>query len=113
MSEDPRALVARLLAQSPFAMPREDALEHVRARREQLLAHRVATPEPDFTAPEPMPVADPVHDVSAYARDFWARKKSSRPKKPPGRRPQGELGPEHDRFRVVDGDRGDDGDKEP
>lgn len=111
MSEDPRALAARLLAQSPFAMPRDTALEHVRARRERLLADRAAMPEPDFTAPEPIPVADPVHDVSAYARDFWARKTKGATRKPPGRRPKGELTPEHDRFRVVDGDR-DDGDNE-
>ncbi len=99
----------KALLASPYLhpVPEVDAL---------LAARRLTpppTPDPDFTAPEPMPAADPVHDAPGFARAFWARKKKGGPKKPPGRRPQGELTPEHDRFRVIDGDRHDDGDKEP
>ena len=99
--------LATLRARSPYLRPAltVDALIAARALEPP------SSPDPDFTAPEPVPLADPVHDAPGYARDFWARKKNA-PKKPPGRRPHGELTPEHDRFRVVDGDGGDDGDNE-
>jgi len=68
-------------------------------------------PEPDFSAPEPMPVRDAPEQ---FAADFWATRRlpgpdddppKPKPKKPRGRRPLGDLGPEHDKFRVVDGDK--------
>ena len=102
--------LANAARRSPFLIPAEEADAAIAARLKALLNPSV--PETDFTAPEPVPLADPVHDAPGYARAFWARKKDA-PKKPPGRRPQGELTPDHDRFRVVDGDLSDDGDKEP
>ncbi len=99
----------KALLSSPYLHPVAEVDALLAARR----LSPPLPPEPDFTAPEPLPLADPVHDAPGYARAFWARKKNDAPKKPPGRRPKGELTPEHDRFRVVDGDRDDDGDKEP
>jgi hypothetical protein len=68
-------------------------------------------PEPDFSAPEPMPIVDA---PEAFAARFWTKrtipgpddeppKPKPRPKKPRGRRPIGDLKPAHDRFRVIDG----------
>lgn len=105
----PRFL-ASATARSAFLLPAEEADAAIAARLAGLT--RPSYPEPDFTAPEPMPTADPVHDAPGFARDFWARKKKGGPKRRPGRRPHGELTPEHDRFRVIDGDRDDDGDNE-
>jgi len=61
MTDDGRTRAARLLAQTPFAMPRAEALTHIEDRRRTLLtrpAPRPATADADFTAPEPMPVID-------------------------------------------------------
>jgi hypothetical protein len=114
MTDDGRARAARLLARSPFAMPRTDALQHIEDRHRTLLAPAAplaAAPDPDFGASEPMPVVDA---PERFAGEFWrARKLPSaadeppkpRAAKPRGRRPRGELQPRHDRFRVVDGDK--------
>jgi len=105
MTEDPRALAARLLAKSRYAMPRAQALAHIEARRRRLLAPP-AEPEPDLTAPEPLSLAL-LNAPEKYASDFWTRR-SSREKPRPGRPPSGDaLGPRHDDFRVVDGDKKD------
>ena len=98
-------------------MPRADALEHIRARRAQLLLAQPQsppTPEPDFSVPKPLPI---VEEPEKFAATFWDKRKLPGPtdeppkpkpkpksKKPPGRRPIGDLGPAHDKFRVVDGD---------
>jgi hypothetical protein len=111
--DDTRPLAIRLLAASRFALTKEDALAHIRARRAALLSGppRVSAHEPDFTAAEPMPVLD---EPEKFAAEFWrdrtlpsATDEPPKPKsrKPRGRRPRGELTPDHDRFRVVDGDK--------
>jgi len=114
MTDDGRARAARLLARSPFAMRRADALNHIEERRKSLLAQPLAPApvhEPDFAAAEPMPVLD---QPEQFAAEFWAARKLPGPKdKPPkskrarprGRRPRGELTADHDRFRVIDGDK--------
>ena len=85
------------------------------------IAARLAalTPAPKAVAdtkPEPLPVVDAPEQ---FARDFWRQRKTPtpddeppkpKPKRPRGRRPLGDLGPRHDRFRVVPGGK-DDGDK--
>jgi hypothetical protein len=95
MTEDVRALAARLLAASRYAMPSEEARAHIAARRRQLLA-APEVPEPDFS-PEPLPIVDA---PEAFADAFWQSRKQS--DKPPRA-----LGRPH--LRVIDGD----GDKEP
>jgi|KBSSwiStaDraftv2_1062776.scaffolds.fasta_scaffold44592_2 hypothetical protein len=114
MTDDGRTRAARLLAQTPFAMPRAEALTHIEDRRRTLLtrpAPRPATADADFTAPEPMPVIDA---PDAFAAEFWRARKvptatDEPPKlptpKPRERRPVGDLKAGHKRFRVVDGDK--------
>jgi hypothetical protein len=115
MTDESRLLAARLLAASPSAMPLEDALEHIRARRAQLLLAQPQSPPitEDF-GPKPMPI---VEEPEKFAANFWDKRQLPGPtdeppkpkpkpksKRPPGRRPIGDLGPAHDKFRVVDGD---------
>ena len=73
-------------------------------------------PEPNFS-PAPLPVVDAPAD---FARAFWKGRKVAgpddelpkpKPKRPKGRRPTGDLGPKHDRFRVLDGGKDEGGDK--
>ena len=86
---------------------RVDAM--IAKREETLLPPKKAPrPEPEFK-PAPMPVLD---DPNMYGAQFFERKAARlpdppkpKPRKPKGRRPIGDLGPKHDRFRVVDGDR--------
>ena len=115
MIDDTRSLAARLLAASPLAMSIAEALAQTQDRRRKLLA-TPATPEPDFTKPEPVP-ASIVDAPEQFGRDFWRKRKppglddeppKPKPKKPKGRRPLGDLDRRHDRFRVVPG--GKDGD---
>ena len=84
MTDDPRALAAQLLAASRFAMPREEALEHIRARRAELTALSPA-PTPDIAAPEAMPSL--VDAPEEFAAAFWQRRRSPplpqvKPRKP-------------------------------
>ena len=111
MIDDTRALAARLIAASPFAMSLEEALKQKRERRDALLA-TPPIPEPDIT-PEPLPVIDA---VAQYARDFWKDKKAAdeptAPAAKPTRRaprkksqsPAQQRGP----FRVITGGKGGD-----
>jgi hypothetical protein len=125
MTDETRFLVARVLATSPMAMPLEDALEHIRRRREKLLATPMTTSsarahEPNF-APAPMPILDA---PATFAADFFTKgakplpdppKPKPKVKKPrAGRKPSGDLPPAvAERFRIVDGGKHDDGDKSP
>jgi hypothetical protein len=114
MTDDGRTRAARLLARTPFAMPRAEALTHIEDRRRTLLAPPApppATADADFTTPESMPVIDA---PDAFAAEFWRARKvptaDDEPPKPPtrkprGRRPVGDLKADHKRFRVVDGDK--------
>lgn len=92
---------AELISKTPGAQTREEALEHVRLRRQRCTREcTIDTPEPDF-GPEPMPLVD---DPVSYAQRYVERQK----KGPPGRAPLGQLDNRHGRFRVVDGkDKGD------
>jgi len=113
MTDESRLLAARLLAASPSAMPLDEALEHIRARRAQLLCQPEVQPEPDF-GPEPMPL---ITNPEQFAGNFWEKRKlpgpndeppkpkpTAKPKKPRlGRRPVGDLPPAADRFTVIDG----------
>jgi hypothetical protein len=119
MIDDPRILAARLIAASPLSMSIAEARAQTQDRRHKLLAAPPAPisqkAQPDF-APAPMPIID---DPATFAENFHARTKpsvvkpqKSKPKKsPPGRKPVGgeSLGPKHEIFRVIDGDK--DGDK--
>jgi hypothetical protein len=116
MTDDARARAARLLARSPLAMPRAAAISHMEERRKQLLTPpppAAPSREPDFAAPEPLPILD---QPQQFAVDFWAKRRpsgpdheppkpNSKPKRPKGRRPT-ELGPRHGRFEVFDGGAG-------
>jgi hypothetical protein len=80
-------------------------------RRREWLADEPSGGEPDFAAPEPLPRDDPVHDPAGFARAFWQRWGASvKPPEPPGRPPKGDLSPEHERFRVLDGGKAPEGD---
>lgn len=114
MTDDARAIAARVLAASPSAMRTQDVRAHIAERRKGLLVQppRPAKDEPDFTAP--VPVLDAPHQ---FARDFWAKRAPPALPEPPkqkaktersGRAPTGDLGARHARFRVVDG-----GDNQP
>ena len=63
-----RARSARLLAASPLAIPRDEALANI-ARRRQALLQRACEPSETF-APEPMPVIDA---PDQYAKDVLQR----------------------------------------
>jgi hypothetical protein len=103
MIDDPRALAARLLAASPFAMSLEDALNQKRARQAALLSApaTVQKAESDFTAPEPMPVLDRPDE---FASAFLAKRRppgpDDEPPKPKSKRPRGKP---RGRFEVFDG----------
>ena len=109
MKDEARLRAARLLAESRSAMPMADALAHIRARREQLLAEPKAAAkvaEPDL-APAPLP--DIIDDPFAYGADLAKRRAvvlpdPPRPKKRMGRKPTKiDTKPELSRFRVIDG----------
>jgi hypothetical protein len=110
MTDDLRALAAQLLAESPFAMPIEEAQAHIKERRARLLAQAAPPPaaEPDFS-PAPMPdVQDPIN----FGTAFWAKRAAEPPnpkkqKRPPGRKPSGALDARHNRFGVVPGGKDD------
>lgn len=72
MIDDPRALAARLIAASPLSMSLEDALKQKRERRRALLTPP-AKPEPDFSAPQPLPIIDAPHQ---FASGFWEKRSS-------------------------------------
>jgi hypothetical protein len=112
MTDDLRALAARLIATSPYAMPLDEAKALTAARHARLRAQRSppAKVEPDFT-PQPLPIVD---SPLEFGREFWARKsgtdkpRKAKPKKSPGRRPVGGgLDGRHGRFSVIDGEGGD------
>jgi len=115
MTDDPRKRAERLLAHSPFAMPKAAALQHIETRRQQLLATPapLLPPEPNFTAPVPIPIIDVIDAPEKFGRDFWKKRPppgpddeppKPKPRRPRGRKPVGDLPPGADRFRVIDGD---------
>ena len=83
---EPRALTARLLARSRYAMPLKDALAHIEERRRRLFATPPPLEEPDFAAAESVNVLD---DLAAYAKDFYARQSRTCPKTKPTLIPAG------------------------
>lgn len=111
MTDDLRALAAKLLAASPHAMPIEEAEALIKARRSRLLGQAIPTSPP---AQEPVTTPQPIPELTlnpeAFASAFWARRKPtpppSKPKKRPGRKPKS-AAPGVDRFTVIDGDAGD------
>jgi hypothetical protein len=102
--------LATIRARSPYLISASQVDAALRQRSQEWLAQPA---DEDFTAPEPIPPGDPVHDAVGYAAGFWKRKET--PKEPPGRPPKGDLSPEHERFRVLDGGKAPDrdGDNEP
>lgn len=109
--DDTRLLATRLLAQSPGAMPIEEALAHIKERRRKLTAAPAPKPEPNF-APAPMPVVD---DPGTFAAAFFQRKASPlpdppKPKHPPGRKPVRASKDDPD-LRIIDGGKDGAGDK--
>lgn len=113
MTDDPRALAAKLLAASSYAMPLADAIEHIRKRRSALALPPSPAAPPDLVASSavPLPIVD---DPEQFAADFWKRRlmpeiQKTKLKPPlPGRRPAGETHA-HPDLRVIDGGK-DDGD---
>jgi hypothetical protein len=115
MTEDARALTARLIAQSPSAMLRADALAHIKERRNKLLAPAGAS-KPTKPSEPGLPPPPDIADPTRYADDFWkarqptrsAAPKKLKPAKPRGRRPVGDrLDERHDKFTVIDCSPGD------
>jgi hypothetical protein len=103
-----------IAARSQYLVPTADVDAAIEARFVALL-NPPPVPEPDF-GPEPMPV---ITNPEQFAGNFWEKRKLPGPqdeppkpppkpkpksRRPPGRRPLGDLGPEHDRFRIIDGD---------
>ena len=116
-------LKTRVLARSPSARPTDEVLTTIAERQARLIEvarrhgrHDDQSPNPSFTEPEPLPIIDA---PEKFAQNFWKGRSppdgspKPKPKRPPGRRPKGELSPDHDRFRVLDGGLapGGDGDK--
>ncbi|MGE3703287.1 MAG: hypothetical protein AB7G08_31790 [Hyphomicrobiaceae bacterium] len=104
----------RVIARSGYLFPVAEVDAQIAKRNQALQPIRKA--EPDFTKPEPM-LSNLMDDPTAFARDFLKRRidrgrKPTKPdqpqpkSKPPGRRPRGgeSLGPQHDKFRIIDGD---------
>lgn len=99
------------VARSPYLLPAPEVDAAIAARLANVLKPP-SVPEPDLTAPEPLPVVDQPHQ---FAADFWAKRRPPhpdeepprpKPRRPKGRRPT-ELGPRHSRFEVFDGGAGD------
>lgn len=111
MTDDPRALAARLLAGTRFAMPLQEALEHIRVRRAELSQSQYA-PAPDLTAPEDMP--HPLVDAPEFfAAEFWKRRAppqalKRQPKQVKSSRPAADKATPA--LRIIDGGKGDGGD---
>lgn len=102
----------KAVAQSPYLFPTKEVDAAIAARLANLLAPTPHEAEHDFAASEPIPPHDDlIANPAAYAARFWDGQRTE--KEPPGRRPFGELSPEHDRFRVLDGGLDADGDKDP
>lgn len=119
MTDDLRALAARLLAASPYAMPSEEAEALIKARRSKLLG--------DATRPAPIP-AEPVTTAQPIANDltldpigfaknvFWPKR--SRPPekaKPNKKREKAPARTTHPKLTIIDGGKGvdnDDGSKD-
>jgi hypothetical protein len=103
---------ANRLRRNQYLLPPAD-VDAMIASRLDPLGERPQLPDPDFMAPEPMPL---VTAPEKFAASFWGKRRlpgpddeppkpKPKPKRPKGRRPIGDLKPEHDRFRVVDGDK--------
>ena len=106
----------KAVEQSPYLFPTSEVDAQI-AQCLPALQPR-SKPEPDFTAPEPMPIVDA---PDTFAREFWKGRKlpsaddelpKPKPRKPRGRKPVGDLPPEADRFRIFDGRNDGDGDKQ-
>ncbi len=93
-------------ARSPYLLPAPVVDAAIAARFADLLKPR-STPDRVITEPEPLPIIDAPEQ---FAHNFWKGRSppdgppKPKPKRPPGRRPQGDLRPEHDRFGVIEGD---------
>lgn len=105
-----RDLVA---ARSPYLRPAAEIDAEITARMGALAKTEADVPQ--FDAPEPFSIID---DPVGFACDFVARRSGkakdmqTREQPPPGRAPLGDLTPKHERFRVIEGPKGD-GDNEP
>jgi len=88
--EDHLDLITEMIARSPGAQTREQALASLKARRARFLAQPpVDSPrndEPDLTRPEPMPFVD---DPDAFAAGFWTRFNNKAPPLTPAPPPRG------------------------
>ena len=86
MPDDTLPPLAELIAKTPGAQTREQALAHMRARRARLLAPPPTDSQRDekISAPEPAPV---IKDPDDYAARFWARQaaKDAEKRRPPPR----------------------------
>jgi len=86
MPDDVLPPLADLIAKTPGAQTREQALEHIKARRARLLAQSPIDTRRDdkIAAPEPAPSAESPDD---YAAGFWKRlaDKDDAKKRPPPR----------------------------
>jgi hypothetical protein len=119
MTDDLRALAARLIATSPYAMSLDEAQALINARHTRLRAQPARTPEVDLTLPEPLSIVDA---PETFGADFVTRKglkplgspprPKPKPKKAqPGRTPVGVSPEAARRFRIIDGDGDGGGDK--
>jgi hypothetical protein len=81
------SVIADLIARSPAAQSRADALENIRRRRARLLTEPT---KPDLDAsiePEPIPIVDA---PETFAQEFWERQKErAKPPKKPTEKPKG------------------------
>ena len=77
--------IADLIAATPGAQTREEALASIKARRARMLAASDAAQPTDFSAPEPMPI---LGDPEAFAREFFQRTLQEPPPPPRGVKPR-------------------------
>lgn len=77
--------IADLIAATPGAQTREEALASIKARRARMLASPDAAQPADFSVPEPMPI---LGDPEAFARAFFQRKMQEAAPPPRGVKPR-------------------------
>lgn len=119
MTDDGRTRAARLMARSPYAMARAEALRLIEARHRRLLDAGTTFSESaehgsgaDFAAAEPMPVLDRPGD---FAAEFWRTRQlpglGDEPPKPSKSLSVPSQAKRRGRFKVIDGGASPDGDK--
>ncbi len=90
--------LADLIAQTPGAQTREQAIESIKARRQKRLAEKTqpAVSEDQLVKPEPLPI---IEKPDQYAADFFQRLKAKeKAKQKPPKRSKPRLFLDNDKY---------------